>query len=58
VRHAKPITIDSTAPSRRRLRAAYRGLGRVADTLVCAYPNAGLPNEFGQYDETPEYRRG
>jgi 5-methyltetrahydrofolate--homocysteine methyltransferase len=22
---------------------------------VCAYPNAGLPNEFGQYDETPEY---
>jgi 5-methyltetrahydrofolate--homocysteine methyltransferase len=30
-------------------------IGRVADTLVCAYPNAGLPNEFGQYDETPEY---
>ena len=27
----------------------------VADTLVCAYPNAGLPNEFGGYDETPEY---
>ena len=30
-------------------------LGRVADTLVCAYPNAGLPNEFGGYDESPEY---
>ena len=26
---------------------------RVADTLVCAYPNAGLPNEFGRYDESP-----
>lgn len=26
----------------------------MADTFVCAYPNAGLPNEFGQYDETPE----
>ncbi|MGA2127126.1 MAG: methionine synthase, partial [Xanthobacteraceae bacterium] len=28
--------------------------GRVADTLICAYPNAGLPNEFGHYDEGPE----
>ena len=27
---------------------------RVADTLVCAYPNAGLPNEFGHYDESPD----
>ena len=31
---------------------------RVADTLVCAYPNAGLPNEFGHYDESPEYMAG
>ena len=29
-------------------------LARVADTLVCAYPNAGLPNEFGHYDEGPD----
>ena len=28
---------------------------RIADTLVCAYPNAGLPNEFGLYDESPEF---
>ena len=28
--------------------------GRVADTLICAYPNAGLPNEFGHYDEGPD----
>ena len=26
----------------------------VADTFVCAYPNAGLPNAFGLYDETPD----
>jgi 5-methyltetrahydrofolate--homocysteine methyltransferase len=37
------------------MRAHIADLGRVADTLVCAYPNAGLPNEFGQYDESPEY---
>ncbi|MBM3607648.1 MAG: methionine synthase, partial [Alphaproteobacteria bacterium] len=30
-------------------------LSRFAGTLVCAYPNAGLPNEFGLYDESPEY---
>jgi 5-methyltetrahydrofolate--homocysteine methyltransferase len=28
-------------------------IAEVADTFVCAYPNAGLPNEFGLYDETP-----
>jgi 5-methyltetrahydrofolate--homocysteine methyltransferase len=30
-------------------------IGRVADTRICAFPNAGLPNEFGLYDESPEY---
>ncbi|MGO7704657.1 homocysteine S-methyltransferase family protein, partial [Rhizobium ruizarguesonis] len=29
-------------------------LSGVADPFLCAYPNAGLPNEFGQYDATPE----
>ncbi len=29
-------------------------LARIADTLVSAYPNAGLPNAFGEYDETPD----
>ena len=37
------------------MRAHIAEIGRVADTLVCAYPNAGLPNEFGRYDESPEY---
>ena len=36
------------------MRAHIAEIARVADTLVCAYPNAGLPNEFGDYDESPE----
>jgi 5-methyltetrahydrofolate--homocysteine methyltransferase len=56
VRHARPITIGfNCALGAEDLRAHIADIGRVADTLVCAYPNAGLPNEFGQYDETPDY---
>ncbi len=56
VQHANPITIGfNCALGAEDLRAHIADIGRVADTLVCAYPNAGLPNEFGQYDETPEY---
>jgi 5-methyltetrahydrofolate--homocysteine methyltransferase len=56
VRHARPITIGfNCALGAEDLRAHIADIGRVADALVCAYPNAGLPNEFGQYDETPEY---
>ena len=36
------------------MRAHVAELSRVADTLICAYPNAGLPNEFGGYDEGPQ----
>ena len=36
------------------MRAHITELGRVAGTLICAYPNAGLPNEFGHYDESPQ----
>src|SRR6201995_1115568 len=56
VRHAKTVTVGFNCPlGAEDLRAHIADIGRVADTLVCAYPNAGLPNEFGQYDETPEY---
>ena len=56
VRHARPVTIGfNCALGAEDLRAHVADIGRVADTLVCAYPNAGLPNEFGQYDESPEY---
>src|SRR5882672_10498897 len=56
VRHARPITVGfNCALGAEDLRAHIADIGRVADTLVCAYPNAGLPDEFGQYDESPEY---
>jgi len=56
VRHANPITIGlNCALGAREMRAHIAEIGRVADTFVCAYPNAGLPNEFGYYDESPEF---
>jgi 5-methyltetrahydrofolate--homocysteine methyltransferase len=36
------------------MRAHIAELARIADTFICAYPNAGLPNEFGCYDESPQ----
>ncbi|MGL5362038.1 MAG: methionine synthase [Bosea sp. (in: a-proteobacteria)] len=55
VRHANPLTIGlNCALGAREMRAHIQDLSRVAGTLICAYPNAGLPNEFGLYDERPE----
>ncbi len=55
LRHAEPFSIGlNCALGAREMRAHIQELGQVADTLVCAYPNAGLPNEFGLYDESPE----
>jgi 5-methyltetrahydrofolate--homocysteine methyltransferase len=55
LRHAHPLTVGlNCALGAREMRAHIAEIGRVADTLVCAYPNAGLPNEFGEYDESPE----
>ena len=42
----------------RALRPYVQELARVAPVFVSAYPNAGLPNEFGGYDETPEVMAG
>ncbi|MGB7661085.1 MAG: methionine synthase [Pseudolabrys sp.] len=56
VKHANPVTVGlNCALGAREMRAHIDELGRLADTFVCAYPNAGLPNEFGYYDESPEY---
>ena len=56
VRHASPLTVGlNCALGAREMRAHLAEISRAADTLVCAYPNAGLPNEFGMYDESPEY---
>jgi 5-methyltetrahydrofolate--homocysteine methyltransferase len=55
VRHAEPFSIGlNCALGAREMRAHIQEIAKVADTLVCAYPNAGLPNEFGLYDERPE----
>src|SRR5271169_2654678 len=59
VRHAAPFSIGlNCALGAKEMRAHIADLSRIADTLVCAYPNAGLPNEFGLYDESPEYMAG
>ncbi len=55
VRHADPFMIGlNCALGASELRPYIAELSRVADTRVSAHPNAGLPNEFGEYDETPE----
>jgi 5-methyltetrahydrofolate--homocysteine methyltransferase len=52
VRHAKPITIGLNCSfGAAQLRPHLAALASVADALVMAYPNAGLPNELGEYDE-------
>jgi 5-methyltetrahydrofolate--homocysteine methyltransferase len=52
VRHARPEVIGlNCALGARQLRPYVEELARIADAWVCAYPNAGLPNAFGEYDE-------
>ncbi len=55
VRHAKPVTIGLNCSfGADQLRPHVQVLSGLADTLLMAYPNAGLPNELGEYDEMPE----
>jgi len=59
VRHAQPFTIGlNCALGAAAMRPHLAELSSVADTFTCAYPNAGLPNAFGQYDETPDFMAG
>src|SRR3984893_13146093 len=54
IRHARPSVVGlNCALGGKQLRPYIEELSRIADTYVCAYPNAGLPNAFGEYDETP-----
>jgi 5-methyltetrahydrofolate--homocysteine methyltransferase len=54
LRHLKPITIGvNCAFGADLLRPYLSELSKISDTLILAYPNAGLPNELGQYDELP-----
>jgi 5-methyltetrahydrofolate--homocysteine methyltransferase len=55
VRHARPVTIGLNCSfGAAQLRPHLTALSAVADALVMAYPNAGLPNELGEYDEAAE----
>ncbi len=59
VRHVAPFSVGlNCALGAKELRPHIADLSRVSDTLVSAHPNAGLPNEFGGYDETPEDMAG
>lgn len=54
VKHARPFAVGfNCALGADLMRPFIAEMARVADTLVAAYPNAGLPNEMGQYDEQP-----
>ena len=55
VRHARPLTIGLNCSfGAAQLRPHLIALSRLADTLIMAYPNAGLPNDLGEYDEAAE----
>lgn len=59
VRHAKPFAVGlNCALGADLMRPHIATLARIADTHVAAYPNAGLPNAFGEYEETPETTAG
>jgi 5-methyltetrahydrofolate--homocysteine methyltransferase len=55
IRHAKPWAVGlNCALGAKMMRPHIAAISKAADTRVIAYPNAGLPNEFGEYDELPE----
>ena len=59
VRHARPVTIGLNCSfGATQLRPHVKVLSEIADTLIMVYPNAGLPNELGAYDEMPETTAG
>jgi 5-methyltetrahydrofolate--homocysteine methyltransferase len=59
VRHARPATVGLNCSfGAEQLRPHVQTLAQTADTLVMVYPNAGLPNELGQYDELPDQTAG
>lgn len=55
ISHARPFTVGlNCALGAAAMRPHIAELAQVADTFTCAYPNAGLPNAFGEYDEGPD----
>jgi 5-methyltetrahydrofolate--homocysteine methyltransferase len=59
VRHARPLTIGLNCSfGAEQLRPHVKVLSQIADTLIMVYPNAGLPNDLGEYDELPHQTAG
>jgi 5-methyltetrahydrofolate--homocysteine methyltransferase len=55
VRHARPVTIGLNCSfGAAQLRPHVKVISALADTLIMVYPNAGLPNDLGEYDELPD----
>ena len=54
VRHARPLAVGlNCALGAKEMRPYIEEMSRIADTHLSCYPNAGLPNAFGEYDEAP-----
>ncbi|OBB16667.1 methionine synthase [Mycolicibacterium setense] len=59
IRHAKPLAVGlNCALGAPEMRPYVAEMARIADTFVSCYPNAGLPNAFGEYDESPKRQAG
>ena len=59
VAHARPLSVGiNCALGAEDMRPYIEELSRIADVFISCYPNAGLPNAFGGYDETPEQMAG
>ena len=59
IEHANPISVGlNCALGGEQMRPFITNLSKIANCYVSAYPNAGLPNAMGEYDETPEYTAG
>ncbi|WP_044523807.1 methionine synthase [Mycolicibacterium septicum] len=59
IRHAKPLAVGlNCALGAPEMRPYIAEMARIADTYISCYPNAGLPNAFGEYDESPEHQAG
>lgn len=55
VAHAQPFSVGlNCALGAEQMRPYVQNISKVADVAISCYPNAGLPNEFGEYDQTPE----
>lgn len=55
IRHAQPLAVGlNCALGAPEMRPYIAEMSRIADTFVSCYPNAGLPNAFGEYDESPK----